>query len=702
MIDYTKMTIKQRIISIIMLTSSITLLLASIAFVLNDRYTARDTMAYIMASEAKMVSGNTAAAMAFGDRQAAQEVLQTLSGQRHIIAAGVYMPDGKPFSRFNKHQSHQHDPLTPGEHPESGYLIGEHTIDFYQPVILDGKTIGMVHISASLQELYANVIGYSSIVLASLIATLALALLLSSRLQHAVTRPIAEITSTAKRISASQDYSLRINKQTDDELGAVIDGINGMLGQIERRDEQLAAHATQLEHEVAERTRELEHITEQFRHQAYHDELTGLPNRALFMERLGYSISQSSRQKQSLALIFLDLDGFKTINDVLGHDVGDELLVDIAQRLTSTIRTSDTVSRFGGDEFTLLLNDISSNEALIKMAEKLLHVVSQPILCGNREVHLSTSMGISMYPQDSESAIDLLKFADTAMYQAKKLGKNTYQFYSPELHSESIGRMSIESELRSALANKELVLHYQPKVDVLKRQITGVEILLRWQHPKKGLLTPSDFIDVAEETGLILPIGKWVLMEACKQAIDWKTSAYSHMNIAVNLSVVQLYQEDLLSTLSTCIEKHRMLPDTLQLELTESMVMNDVGRDRKILNDLRNLGISLAIDDFGTGYSCLNQLRNIPVDTVKIDRSFIRNFDSDERSVAVVKAIIGLAGAMGLYVIAEGVESENEIRRLVKLGCHEIQGFYFSRPVPSNELQATFDSIQSRLQSLDF
>jgi len=430
--------------------------------------------------------------------------------------------------------------------------------------------------------------------------------------------------------------------------------------------------------------------------------LTGLPNRALFMERLGYSISQSSRQKQSLALIFLDLDGFKTINDVLGHDVGDELLVDIAQRLTSTIRTSDTVSRFGGDEFTLLLNDISSNEALIKMAEKLLHVVSQPILCGNREVHLSTSMGISMYPQDSESAIDLLKFADTAMYQAKKLGKNTYQFYSPELHSESIGRMSIESELRSALANKELVLHYQPKVDVLKRQITGVEILLRWQHPKKGLLTPSDFIDVAEETGLILPIGKWVLMEACKQAIDWKTSAYSHMNIAVNLSVVQLYQEDLLSTLSTCIEKHRMLPDTLQLELTESMVMNDVGRDRKILNDLRNLGISLAIDDFGTGYSCLNQLRNIPVDTVKIDRSFIRNFDSDERSVAVVKAIIGLAGAMGLYVIAEGVESENEIRRLVKLGCHEIQGFYFSRPVPSNELQATFDSIQSRLQSLDF
>ena len=701
MTKLSSLSIKQKIIGITMLTSTITLVLGSFAFVVNDRYTAKDTMAYIVSSQAKIVSANAAAALLFNDRDAADETLSTISEQKYVAAAGIYTRHGSHFVYKNNHPSHPHTAAIREGRDSPYYDLGDETIDVYHPVMVDGDLIGTVFISASLDVLYANVVNYSSIVLASLLATLGLALFLSSRLQRAVTKPIMDITAITEQISVSKDYSLRIEQKTNDELGHVVSGINNMLKQIEDRDRQLETYAGKLETKVAERTKELELITEQFRHQAYHDELTNLPNRALFLERLNYSISQGERHQQTHAVVFLDLDGFKNINDVLGHDMGDELLIEVGKRLAGSIRSSDTVSRFGGDEFTLLLNDVADIDALEIMARKLLKLLSDPIHCRNREVHLSASIGISLFPRDSHKAIDLMKFADTAMYQAKKIGKNNFQFYSPDIHIESLGRMTTENELRTAISKNELLLYYQPKVDVLKKKITGVEILLRWQHPQKGLLSPEQFIQVAEETGQIIPIGKWVLETACQQSIRWKTSEFANLGIAINLSAIQLYQDNLVETLAQCIRKHNMQPTNFQLELTESMVMNDVGRDREVLMQMRELGISLAIDDFGTGYSCLSQLRNIPVDTVKIDRCFVHDLVSDPKAATVIQAIISLSHAMGLKVVAEGVETEKELQLLSQLGCYEIQGFFFSRPVPAERLQDCFQDIYTKLESLN-
>ena len=691
---------KGKFISIVMVVSVLTMLLSGIVFTVNNRIAAENTMVYILSSQAKIIAANATAALTFGDRRAAKETLSTLSTQVHVISSDIFDVDNKLFASYVGQDSKQLYDHHTCKH--DGYIINGNIIDLHTPVLLDGESIGNVSIQASLDEIYANIIGYSAIIFLASLPILGLALYLSTLLQKSVTQPIQDITRITGRIRKGGEYSLRVHKSSDDELGSVVDSINDMLDQIELRDQQLADYTSKLEVRVKERTGELELLTEQFRHQAYHDELTALPNRALFIERLNFSIDQSKRYQQSHALLFLDLDGFKEINDVFGHDVGDAALKVIAERLLTHVRASDTVCRFGGDEFAVLLNDVDGMQSIENMADKILAAIAAPMSLVKQEIYLSASIGICFTPGDSDQYTELLKYADTAMYHAKQRGKNNYQFYTADMHTASLSKLTTENELRQALSKRQFLLHYQPKVDVDKKMVTGVEVLLRWQHPQRGLLMPEQFIDLAESSGLIIPIGNWLTRESCRQIARWRSERLPIPGVAINLSMLQLYQDDLVDLLKSCISKNDIQAVDFQLELTESTILDDTGRGIKILDEMKALGVSLAIDDFGTGYSSLNQLRNMPIDILKIDRSFVHGMVDDAKNLAVVEAIIALARAMKLKVIAEGVEEYEEVKRLKELGCYEIQGFYFSPPVAAEELPDAIAGIEKRLADLEF
>ena len=420
---------------------------------------------------------------------------------------------------------------------------------------------------------------------------------------------------------------------------------------------------------------------------AYHDALTSLPNRLLFSTKLEHTLQRARRHQQKFALLFLDLDRFKTINDTLGHKYGDILLREIARALVASIREEDTVARLGGDEFIILLDEVTHVEDAAVLAEKIIDKVAQPITVGGHDMVTTSSIGISVYPDDANNIDDLIKAADAAMYHAKACGKQTYRFYTPELTHRAFEYLSIEHGLRQALTNKEFVLYYQPMVSLTNGGIVGVEALIRWHHPEKGLLQPEDFIGVAEETGLISNIGEWVLQEACRQIKIWRTAGLPSMRVAINVSVRQILHGDLASKVQTACKEAGLSHDELDLELeiTES-VLQSVEESIDTLDALHDIGIKLSIDDFGTGYSSLSKLKHFPIDTIKIDRSFVHDIPNNLEGEAIVTAIIALARSMKLSVVAEGVESLVQRNFLQTLGCDDAQGFLFDEPLTSAEV----------------
>jgi diguanylate cyclase (GGDEF)-like protein/PAS domain S-box-containing protein len=421
---------------------------------------------------------------------------------------------------------------------------------------------------------------------------------------------------------------------------------------------------------------------QELRYLANYDSLTGLPNRALLSERLGRAIVRARRQESRLAVLFLDLDRFKDINDSLGHAAGDRLLKAAATRLQATLGASDTVARLGGDEFTVVLEDVASLEAVKAVASDILLAFSRPLEVDERQdVNITPSLGISLYPDHAVLPADLLKFADTAMYQAKAEGRNTYQIYSEEMDVEARHRAAIISHLHRALGRGELRLMYQPRMSLADGSITGVEALLRWHSPELGDLSPSVFIPLAEESGLILTIGEWVLGEACRQLKSWRRDGLSEISMGVNVSVLQLLRGDLARYLRTVLDATEIPANRLELELTESMVMQNAEQATAVLNEMRELGISLAIDDFGTGYSSLVYLKRLPIDTLKIDKEFIDDLTRDADDEAITSTIITMGHSLGLNVVAEGVETESQINFLRKQGCDEIQGHWLSKPL---------------------
>lgn len=433
---------------------------------------------------------------------------------------------------------------------------------------------------------------------------------------------------------------------------------------------------------------------------AYHDGLTTLPNRSLFSKLLGQSISQAHRYKRHLAVLFLDLDHFKLINDTLGHEAGDLLLQEVANRLKACLRDSDTVARLGGDEFVVLLPDLNEEMYTVIVAQKILSAVAKPFVLRGDEFRVTASIGICTYPQDGLDEQTLTKNADIAMYQAKGEGKNNFQFYSEKLNAESLERLTLESSLRHALEQNEFQLFYHAKRDIRSGQITGVEALLRWQHPDLGTVAPMRFIPVAEEIGLIVPIGKWVLKTACLQSVAWKKQGLNHLSMAVNLTARQFFDENLLTDLPVILADTGMDPRLLELEITESLLMRDVDRTMRVLTGLKDLGIRIAIDDFGIGYSSLSTLKKFPLDTIKIDRSFILDAASDDEDKSLTEAIIAMGKTLSLTVVAQGVETKAQAEYLRRNSSGEFQGFYLNKPLPADQM-AELLSTQSNTSDTD-
>ncbi len=425
-------------------------------------------------------------------------------------------------------------------------------------------------------------------------------------------------------------------------------------------------------------------------HSAQHDVLTDLPNRVLFNDRLTQAISLAERQGKQLAVMFVDLDHFKMINDSLGHDVGDKLLQSVAGRLMACIRRSDTVSRLGGDEFVVLLSQVEHAEDAAFSARKILRALTAPHSIDNKNLDINVSIGVSTYPSDGQDAEGLINRADNAMYEAKQHGRNNYQFFRREMHARLAERQSLEADLRCALGRNEFLLHYQPKINLQTGEITGAEALLRWLHPQRGMVYPAQFVPVAEECGLILPIGQWVLLEACKQARAWSDAGLGVVPMAVNVSAAEFGAKDFLSGVRAVLIATGVAPQNLELELTESVLMRDAEAAVVTLVKLKAMGVQLAIDDFGTGYSSFTYLRRFPSDALKLHQSFVQEITADPGDAKIVSAMINIGRSLKQRVIAEGVETREQLNFLQRHGCSEGQGYYFSRPVEAEQAVELF------------
>ncbi|HEB87327.1 MAG TPA: EAL domain-containing protein [Gammaproteobacteria bacterium] len=428
-----------------------------------------------------------------------------------------------------------------------------------------------------------------------------------------------------------------------------------------------------------------EHIRDKT-HPIQHDSLTDLPNRNLFMDRLQQAISKAQHHHRLVAVLFLDLDRFRNINDSLGHTAGDQLLRQLGERFRKTIREGDTIARFGGDEFAILLDDFDSDNSLSLIAQKILNSLAMAFEINSHEIFITASIGISISPHDGDDPDTLLRNADIAMCRARELGKNNFQYYSEAMTAHVFEHLSLENSLRHALERNEFILHYQPQVDTRSGKIFGVEALLRWQHPELGLVMPNHFISLLEETGLIEPVGIWVLETACKQSRQWHQSGIGFVHMSVNLSSRQFNNRHFIASLQNIIKETQVNPQYLELELTESMLMRNTSSIITALKNLNALGVRFAIDDFGTGYSSLNYLRRFPIDTIKIDRAFIRDITHDTDDRAICSAIIGMTQSLSLKVIAEGVETHAQLDILKTKECHYIQGNVFSPAVPAAKI----------------
>jgi len=562
------------------------------------------------------------------------------------------------------------------------------------------NVIGVVYLRSDINAVHDRLNWFLGIVAAILAVSLLIAFALSSQLQRIITDPLLRLSAIARRISTEKNFALRVAGRRRDELGHLISDFNCMLDEIQARDEQLKTYQAELEDRVAMRTRELEiannelatskeqaeAVAKRMEYHAHHDALTGLPNRILLNDRIRVGLAQAHRQQNMLALLFLDLDRFKIINDSLGHTIGDQLLRIISQRLKICLREGDTVARLGGDEFMVLLPDIRSASDAGKIGTKIIRSLTEPVSCHGHELHITTSVGISVYPFDGSDAETLVKHADISMYRAKEIGRNKLVYYTAEMNAGSRKKLTLETNLRSALEKQQLHLVYQPKIDITRNTIIGVEALLRWDHPTLGYVSPLDFIPIAEESGLIIPIGEWVVRTAFSQLREWHDAGFGDLTMAVNLSSAQLSRPGLEDILDSALANSGISADKVELEVTENVAMHNIGSATITLEKLKNKGMSIAMDDFGTGYSSLGYLRKLPVDTVKIDRSFVSEIPESKDDALIAQTIIAMAHSMNLSLVVEGVENVRQLNFFRQQGCRVVQGYLFSKPVPAADI----------------
>lgn len=560
-----------------------------------------------------------------------------------------------------------------------------------ETVFVEGRQIHSdLHVFAAMPatEVQSASSGLAYVIFAITLATILVTVTtLLYTLNHLVIKPIHHLRDLSVAIGQGKLDTPGKKIVSKDEVGDLTTTFHDMAKNLSRSDKQI-------------------------RYLAYHDSLTGLPNRSMFKQYLERVVARARRDEKQFAVLFLDLDNFKRVNDSLGHQVGDQLLQEVTEKLSHCLRQSDYIARadgdappedmlarLGGDEFIILLPEIDDIGTVGHVASRLIEYVSEPFSHEGHEFMVSTSIGITLFPRDATETDELIKYADIAMYHAKDAGKNTYRFYSESMNQSMLHRLTLESKLRKALERDQFCLHYQPQIDIHSGEIVGLEALIRWQHPEDGLIPPNVFIPVAEETGLIIPIGDWVLNEACRQARIWRQAKTIDTVISVNVSNIQFGKQDFADKVKAALNENMMDAEHLEIEITESAVMADTDRALKQLDELSQLGVSIALDDFGTGYSSLHYLRNLPLDRLKIDRSFVKNIQTNTEDAGIISGIINIAHVLNLGVVCEGVENKTQLDMLKETNCDFIQGYFYSKPRPAEDIPQIFKAQALRLDS---
>ncbi|MBU5611905.1 putative bifunctional diguanylate cyclase/phosphodiesterase [Geomonas azotofigens] len=688
--------LQRKLMLIIMSCCTATLFVSSLFFVAREAQVLYRNQQEYLVSLADMIGRNSASALVFNDPKAAQDTIRPLTDKGNILAAYIVNKDGRLFARYQAAGAvHAALPLevlpdwaSPDEVAQavrqvareaytSSLLSGYASV--VKPVELDGEQVGTVVLHANARG-FLHSLRYNILVaLGFMGVTFLVFCLFSARLQLMISAPLLALLAAMKEISAGKNFELRVARPCDDEIGLLYDGFNEMLHEIEERDQilrQRQAHLQQL---------------------AHYDPLTRLPNRTLFYDRLAQALYHAERSREAVAVIFIDLDHFKDINDTLGHRTGDLLLIEVAGRLATVVRSCDTVARLGGDEFTVFCQNVGNAENAALVAQKLVALFGAPFRLGASEIRVTASVGVTIFPHDGKGVDELLMNADIAMYHAKGCGKNVYALFDKKMNENASERVTLLADLRQAVEQGQFELHYQPKVDLMTGKVTSVESLVRWMHPRLGLLAPDKFIRLAEEGGMIAELTDWVMRTACLQARAWQEANLAPVRVAVNLSPFHFQRQDVKQSVCAVLESTGLDPALLEIEITESALMQNDEYTCRVLSELREMGITISVDDFGTGYSSLSYLHRFPINTLKIDRTFILNMMKSSEDQAIVTAIIAMARSLKMQIVAEGVESVEQLETLKDQGCHEIQGFLVSRPVNAERV-ARFFTDEDHLQ----
>ncbi len=633
-----------------------------------------------LAIQAEIIANNSASTILFDDSAAAEEILAALKADKSIIKANILTPSAKNFATYKNLIANSDIQINGASIPLgkwfTRHVLIEHAIDY------QGKEIGIVYITVSLNDLYRHNLKYVVVAMMISLMAMILTMILSNILLKRAVEPILKLNNTAKKVTHLSSYTVRAEVLSKDEIGDLTASFNEMLDEIQRKDKVL-------EHTVAERTAELIQLNQKLNHQATHDSLTGLANRLLFNDRLQQVLSHAQRVGSKVALLYFDLDHFKAINDTFGHDTGDKLLIAVTERINALLREDDTLCRVGGDEFTLILSAIESFSDSERVAQKMLMAFSDPFFCNQHELSVSSSIGISLYPEHSQSAKQLKQFADIAMYQSKQAGRNNYCFFIAEMYKENMQTMDyrvlLKRQLKTAIENSELQIFYQPQVN-MQGKIIAVEALLRWQNAENKMISPEVFIPLAEEAGLIQGLEEWAFTEVCQDYVKWKDAGLAEITISLNISGYRLRQQNFKQFIVNTLQSLGLKADFLIFEIAEKDIMQNIQETEKVLNQLHQMGISFAIDHFGAGYTSLNYLEQLPIDTFKIDTQFIWQLSATEGSGSIVRAIINLAESLNKSVVAIGVEKESQANYLAGLNCQSMQGYLFSKPVSQAEI----------------
>ncbi|MCU6434966.1 EAL domain-containing protein [Undibacterium sp. Jales W-56] len=682
-----KKTLEKKLLLVNLLAFSLASSFAVLLIVSYLWMTARSDLLRNAEIVAQVIAQNSAPALLFKDQKAAQEAVRALAQDTNVLAGELRYPDGSLFAVYqrpvNAGQAWQIGEVsqtpylqTPGSHFYSRYLV------VTTPVMAEEQQVGSLQMHVDLTSTYQRIAGLIAVIVLATLAAVLLAGRLLKRYLRRILNPIQQLVMLMQEVSGNDDYNQRALIPTDDEIGTLGESFNFMIEQIQRRDMAIGK-------ELVERKRaevQLDHI-------AHYDSVTGLPNRHFFNRRikeLEYRVKNFAR----FGLLFIDLDNFKYVNDTFGHRIGDLLLIAVADRLQKTLRSNDLVVRLGGDEFAVLLDNPKSTDDALRLAEKLLALLSQSFSCEAHEFNIGASIGVAMMPDHVGTFEDLLSSADAAMYEAKAFGKNNVQLWKPAMSRRTAQRFTIESGLRKAIENAELEVYYQPIMELATLRVAGMEALLRWKHPTLGFVSPAEFIPIAEESQLIVLIGEWVLQQACSQIKLWEQQ-FGPLFVAVNVSARQFRQPGFADSVERIVRENACPAHLLELELTETMLMSQTSETLAILTDLSSRGFKLSLDDFGTGYSSLAYLKRFPIHKLKIDRSFVSDLPGDKDDAAIAQAIISLSDHMDMRVVAEGIETREQAEFLYGLDCTYGQGFLFSKPLPAPQCQ---DFVEKNLR----